>query len=334
MNIELENNKIYKGNYILNDINYFCFFKKTKNGIVDVITNEIIDFEKIYMVHHIFDISFYKLLRLKYKKTKDKNLFKELEAQTYHLILYYSKILRFFNLDDLNLIKDKNTEKEILNRVIEKIQKYSKRYIGQQASLIYAEQLKKFNNLKEIFSFLPNEFLEKVNPFWVDVLKGSQEFIFSSNYPLDLIESCNKFDYNLYDIENIKNTFDQKIENLKSKILKDKTENYRQKAKTLLNRKILEANETLENEIIQALKTGDSDLLKEISIIQDKIKEIENNLDLLLSKITPDQEEKEWFPELLYPFEKINIDYNLNKEINFETNEDVQSLYYIKNYLK
>lgn len=297
--LNLKENKICKGYYIKENEKRFCFFKKISNDLyIDVITNEEIKLNKFDIVEYDYNLLEYKHCFKYFKNNKDYNIFLVKDIDTIIKNQFFNKILRFFDLEDYKIIYEKNINPEILNKVITKVQKYSKRYIGFRESINYAKQLNCAETILEILTFLPHEFIEKITPFWIDILKNnSSEYFSIFSYSIEEITYYNNFNLSLFLNFKDKNSSDERVMQKIQTIRTNEENLYLKNCSDKVYKRLQEARITLENELVIAKETNDEDLIFEINIISDELQKIEDtisNLNFYEDVIT-------WWPELLYP---------------------------------
>jgi hypothetical protein len=311
----LEKNKIYQGVFSYEEKEYFCFFRLSdkKGYAINVITQQeflLIDLKTIEYDYHV---PLFKFLKKRYEILKTLDIFKvdnksEDSLKTIHKNLHYSNILRFFKLENYEHLISKTPKQEDLNKVILKLKKYISRYIGEKDTLVYIEQIKKFKTILEILYFLPEEFLEKIKPFWFETLRyGDENFKFFKTINIPLMEKCNEFGFIAPEIYN------ENKHILKEKFLdleRQDDENYREKCMGVINAKLEEARKTLENELIEAKNINDEDLKMEINIIKEELDDVEKHVTEIVKNLTTEDEIITWWPEILYPVPEIIKDKN------------------------
>lgn len=300
-NSNLIEGKIYKGFYVKNDKNYFCYFviDETKTQAVDIFTNERFKIYNFTSIEYECDQSELKHLRKIYKNNKNSEIFVQKNSEDAFINYNFNRILRFFELLDYSDIFKDDIDQKTLNNVILKIQNYVKRHIGIIESIEYTKQLKKAKTILEVLTFIPKELIDKNKiPFWIDILKqNTNKFIPAYYQPMNKILEYNKYDLNIFvnhtDRNLHKSIIEEKIENIKN------NENfvYENKCKNKIFERIKEARITLENELIIANNTNDEDLIFEINIIKEELEKIENQVD----NINFYDAVIEWWPDLLYP---------------------------------
>lgn len=323
-NMNLEENKIYKIYYEKDGVNYFSFVKKQINGLlIDDITGTIFKPEQIKSIsYQEINNNILYFLRKKYKKNKDHSLFIVNEEIETEFLTSYIKLLRFFDLDYKEFTKDVN-DKHILDKVINKCKKYVKRYVDETILNRYILQLEKFKNISDIISFCPSEIYSIKKLFWTEIFIGSYKYkIVLYNVPIDRVEFFNELnlDWNLLftnsDVDkHIRNQYQNDFINLKESYLNKLGEEFKQKITSIINERLIDAKNTLKKEKIYAEETKDDDLLKEVEIIDNMIRELEKtvfddikNLDINMDLFT-------FWPELLYPVpDIIKKDFIFNKK--------------------
>ena len=98
-NIKLDQNKIYKGYYVKDAQERFCFFKKISDELyIDAITKEDVRIGKIDIIEYNYSESEYKHCFKYFKNNKDNNVFLVKDIDTIIKNDFYNKILRFFDL--------------------------------------------------------------------------------------------------------------------------------------------------------------------------------------------------------------------------------------------
>jgi Holliday junction resolvase-like predicted endonuclease len=210
---------------------------------------------------------------------------------------FYSKTLRYFELDDSKLIFKKDIDKTILCQVIQKVQKFTKHFLGIQESIIYAKQLSHLECIFDVLTFFPKELTDKITPFWLTELKSNENYFPVITYPIGDMQEYNKFNLNIY--------LNHKDRALNNKIIENYIESIRRKEESVYEKmcsdKILtrlkEARITLENELYIAKENNDEDLIFEISIISEELQKIEENI----PNINFYDDAIAWWPDLLYP---------------------------------
>jgi hypothetical protein len=293
LNLSLESEKIYKAEYLLDDVKYFRYFKtyNEQDTFIDVITNEIFKFDNILLIENYIFVDHLKYIKKHYLKNKNFNIFK-INSEDYQVKnLHYLKLIRFFELNSYNDIFDPVCDKTILDKVIKKIEKCCKHYLGKESSLIYAEQLKKYDNLIDVLSLFPSELIEKVNFFWIDFFKNQNYLIKFKCSFLEQIDLCNKYDLKINDINS------DILNNLAIKYDEESDIIFNNNVKNLILNKIQDARITLGEELSFAKTSNDNELIFEIFTIGEELNNIEQNLDNLDFNLPIN----EWWPELLYP---------------------------------
>jgi len=329
INANLQLDKIYQGSYKDKDPDNFIFFKKIDDHTgCDVLTKERFNLSSLKIINFTINYGLFKYTKHRY--LKDKN-YKSTISENDHLNTSYLEIIRFFNLDDYNEIFENNPE--IINKIILKLEKYTKRYLKEKTS-IYIEQLKKYDSILDIFCILPIQLIEKIKPFWFDVIKRNIDA--NINFKLiniDVIEKCNKYDLKCYEVFNDnKDIIINLIENYKEKL-----ENYPFLFLSgAANERIEESKKTLEVELEDAISKKDDDLILEIKIIQDELEKTNNNVFNDIKYNIDNNENYEdliWWNELLYPAPDINI-FKKNKQIIIEEIQELYELgyYYVEFY--
>jgi len=312
--------KIYKGHYTIEEKEFICFFtinKENKTQALDFITNDLYDINQFYTIDYeltLSELNYYKKL---YDFTKDKSIFivKSIENCTKNVEFF--NLLRFFNLKDYKDIFEKETDQKTLNFVVDKIQKYTQRYIGKESAAIYAEQLKKYNSIFEILTLLPFEILSLNIPFWVFELKTHiQVYIEFYVCSINELKNCNRYNFKIKDVWENKNILQDKIDEI---ILNDSLR-HKENCINLLKNRLNEANQTLLKEKTEAKNTNDEELLQEIEIIQDEFKEIEKYIES--ENINYEDTPYEWWPSLLYPVVEI---YKEDSNLDFQILDDMFS---------
>jgi hypothetical protein len=310
-----QTDKIFKGLYLIKNEEYFRFFKTNpdfKTG-TDVITKEVFNLSDFFTVNFAIDDSHYKYVYNSYQKDKNNIIFKN-NTENIQKNQFYFKTLRFFDLNDSDIIFQENVDKEILDNVILKIQKFSKRYMGKKLTEEYVKQLKHFTSIIEVLSFLPDILVEKIKPFWIE------EIIQNKHVDFLIFKIKDAIMFNTYNISLFKN-FSNREENIQEidKIIEHflNTEDfiYKKKRVDMLSKIINEAKKTLSNETEIAIKYKDEDLLKEINIILDEIKTVENNLNNIDFYNVDEFGNYLWWPEILYPIKNI-LDIAFRNEIS------------------
>lgn len=298
-NINLDQNKIYKGYYIKDAKKHFCFFKKISDELyIDAITNEDVRLGKIDVIEYNYSESEYKHCFSYFKNNKNNNIFLVKDIDTIIKNDFYNKILRFFDLESYELIYKKDVNSEILNKVISKVQKFSKRYIGFAESVNYAKQLTYAETILEILTFLPHEFIEKITPFWINILKDNGEQYFPIiSYSIEQITYYNRFNLNLFLNFKDKASSDQNIIKKINTIRETEEKLYEKNCADKVYKRLSEARITLENELVIAKETNDEDLIFEINVISEELDKIEKNI----VNLNFYEDVIEWWPELLYP---------------------------------
>jgi hypothetical protein len=311
----LEKNKIYQGIFIDKDQEFFCFFRlSNKEGYAtNIITNQEFLLSNLKTIEYDYHVALFKFLKKRYEVLKTFDMFKvDIKSEDclkdFHNNLYYSNLLRFFKLEDYKNLSSKTPLQEDLDKVISKIQKYVARYIGKKDTLIYVEQIKKFKTIFQILYFLPEEFFEKIKPFWFKTLRYSDEkFTFFKSLNISLIQQCNEFGFIAPEIYNEnKYILEQKFLDLE----RQDDENYRKKCMGVINTKLEEARKTLENELIEAETIDDEDLKMEINIIKEELNDVEKHVTEIVKNLTTESEIITWWPEILYPVPDIIKDKN------------------------
>ena len=337
MNNNLVKNKIYQGFYTFNREEYFSFFKiDDKDTAVDIITNQNFNLDKFTTIYYDVNLNYIKYIKHLYKNNKDLSLFLKKDSITVHLNTFFSKILRFFNLQEYTELSSTDIGKEKLDSVISKLKKYTRRYMDQPSIDIYAKHLEQFQSIKDILSVLPTELTEKVNPFWVKILQDGSLFTWSADYPIEAYELFNYFGFNVLthvseNKKNVTNKYKKILEEyipICESIHDDVLTTFKQKNKNLFTEKLKEAFSTLENENEIAKELNDEDLLKEIDILKNELKDIEDKIEKLIADDSfINLNIYDWFPELLYP---VPDDYTI-EEIKFIYFSLTDVISYIKN---
>lgn len=313
LNLSLEKEKIYKAEYILDDVRYFRYFKiyDEQESFIDVITNEIFKFNNILLIENYIFAEHYKYVKKHYLKNKNFDIFKVKSEEDEVTNLHYLKIIRFFELNSYKDLFQPISDKLILDKVIKKIEKCSKHYIGAKSSLIYTDQLKKYDNLIDILTIFPSELIEKVDFFWIDFFKNQNYLLEYKCFSLEQINLCNKYNLKINDV----NT--DILTNIALKYNEENDIKFNSSVKNLILTKINDARLTLEEELRFAKTSKDEDLIFEIFTISDELNNIEQNLNNLDFNLTIN----EWWPELLYPIMQNEFD-SLELE-RYVKNEDV-----------
>jgi len=325
----LKKNCIFKGNYEYNEESCICFFeKKDDNKVYDVITNKEIDINMIQTIESEFDLKFFKYVRRLHKNNKNYNVFKTKDFENYFFESeFFYKILTHFGIENYKTVFEKNQKQEILDHVIEKITKYSKRYFGEENSKIYANYLKNYNSIIELLTFIPEELLNIKVPFWIEDLYKlkTNKSIFVGNIEFKIYEinvMKDVMDHNMT-IEEVVD--DPDLIELKVKKLEEIEfiQNYKDACINALKKRIEESEVVLSNEKHYAEKNKDTDLLFEINVLLEeleKLKEDIYNIDFLNPNLTS----RDWWPDLLYPSENIDM-------YSFFNNELVLKLWKVRN---
>ena len=160
------------------------------------------------------------------------------------------------------------------------------------------KQLNYAETILEILTFLPHEFIEKITPFWIDILKNnSSEYFSIFSYSIEEITYYNNFNLSLFLNFKDKNSSDERVMQKIQTIRTNEENLYLKNCSDKVYKRLQEARITLENELVIAKETNDEDLIFEINIISDELQKIEDtisNLNFYEDVIT-------WWPELLYP---------------------------------
>jgi hypothetical protein len=309
MNNNLVKNKIYQGFYTFNREEYFSFFKiNNDDTVVDIITNQNFDLDKFIIIYHDVNSNYIKYIKYLYKNDKSLKVFIKKDYIDVHLNTFFSKILRFFGLQDYKELSSTDNNKEKLNSVIFKLKKYTRRYMDQPSVDIYVKHLEQFKSINNILSVLPTELTEKVNPFWAKILQDGSLFTWSADLPIKAYDAFNYFGFNVLEIfknkEIIKNKYKEILnsyiptcETICDEIFK----NFKDKNKELLESKFQDALATLNAEIKQAQENDDNDLLMEINVIRGELDIIKEKTLITIENLKIDTNIEEWFPDLLYP---------------------------------
>jgi hypothetical protein len=297
----LDKNKIYKIHYYINNIEYFSFSKLAgKNIFRDVITKILYRFEDISnVIYHEVDPKLIKYYLNIYKKEKNINVFL-LSNYIYENIFYYIDILRFFDLKYEDLIKN-NKNKDIKNKIINKCEKYLKKYFDDSIFKNYISNIKKFDDINYILSYKSPEILNDKNEyklFWCDKYIPFEKYEsilcgFSNNI-LNYFDTL-KIDINTFIYD--KQSYKSNIHNIKLIIKKE----YKEKVLNTLKNRINISKNTIKNEKEYAKSTNDDDLIFEINTIEGIIFNLENTiLDIVHDDIL-NVELYNFWPDLLYP---------------------------------
>lgn len=320
--INLEPNKIYRGLYDLDDVEYFSYFSydKFSNTIKDIITNEeksLDDYKTVEYVINENDFKFYSKL---YKEKKDKKVLKVLSPEIIELNENYKYILKFFDLENYETIFNKDLDKQILQNFDAKLKNFVKRYIGENDSVIYFKQIQKYDTLFKKLTIIPKNFYDAKIPFWIDILKNNHDYQKYGHLSflicdINFIDKCNLLNFKLEDIYRDGSLLYKKYIEIENKIEED----YRNANLNILENKIKEAKEVLSNELEDAKKNNDVELLTEIQILFEEFEKTKNNL----SKIDFNQQSVDWWPSLLYPIEMV---VKQNNPIEFSYLEELYKL--------
>ena len=239
-------------------------------------------------------------------------------------IIKYKKTLRFFEIDDYKLIYSDIVEQSILNVIIDKILKYTARYIGKESSLIYAEQLKKYNNIFDIITLLPVELLEKNKPFWCSEINSNRVvYIRFVAFNINQFATFNKYDMkaNVQISEFQKKSFEILLD-----IKNTRDNKYKQQCKNIILNKIADARNVLAEEMKYSKITNDAELLFEIKSIGEELIGIES----LLDNHEYIENDYSWWPSILYPIIEVEIpDY---PSTDAEQHELTEVYYYYPQY--
>ena len=320
-NLKLIQNKIYKIKYTIGDIEYFSFCKFTGDHyFLDVITNKLFDIKDIaYIEHNKIDHKIIKYFTKLYKKENNTSIFKSSPIYDLNLQLYVN-VLRFFDLKDEDLIQN-NKEKHIKDKIINKCQRYLKRYLDPLSLDNYTNLLKNLDDINHILSFKPQCTEHQHEHFFWSTLYISYE---KSDYVIYNVDShifdtfkkvlnLNINDF-LIDKQKYKRYIDKKLEDYENNLQKE----YKEKVTNILNEKILKAKNTIDNEIEYAISVDDADLLFELDVLKETI--AKNSIDIieLCKNVNIQTDFNLLWPELLYPIDDITIDdyYHNNKHIN------------------
>jgi hypothetical protein len=322
-NLNLDKNKIYRIHYVIDETEYFSFSKiHNDDFFIDVITNNIYDADKINRINYSdINLKVFKYFSKLYTKEKNIHLFK---CSNYdENILLYVDVLRFFNLK-LSDLTQNNKSIFLIKKTISKIEKYLKRYFDNKIVNNYINYIKMFDDINYILSYKPYELLSSNNVdklFWVEKFTSNINFkskVFEIKK--NIFESCILTNLNLND--NINDTSLIEIE--MKKLIKIEEQNlinfkkesekkYKEEITSNLLDRIKKAKETLTKETDYAKTVNDEDLLFEINVIIDSIKETEEKVFTIIKNINLATDVNCFWPDILYPlpdltdfFKKIN----------------------------
>lgn len=320
---------IFKGTYEHNLETYICFFEKRNDDkIYDAITNQEINFSFIQTIEKEFDLKFFKFVKKIHKNNKEFNVFKTKDFENYFFESeFFYKILTYFGIKNHKIIFEEYQKKEILNNIIEKIKKYSKRYIGEEKSIIYANYLKNYNSIIDILTFIPEEMLNVKIPFWIEdlfklrtnphVYVGPIEF---KIYEIDVMKDVMKHNITIEDVVDNPDFIGLKVKKLEETEL---IQNYKNTCINVLKERIKESEIVLSKEKDYAEKNKDTNLSFEINVLLEELETLKTeiyNIDFLNPNLTS----RDWWPDLLYPSEDIDM-------YSFFNNDLVLELWKIRN---
>lgn len=297
----LDNNKIYKIHYNLNNNEYFSFSKLAgKNIFRDVITKTLYKFENVSnIIYDEIDLKTVKYFYKLYKKQKNINVFLT-SNHTDHNMFLYIDVLRFFDLSYNDILKN-NKNINIKNKIINKCEKYLKRYFKSSFLDDYISNIKKFDNIDYILSYKPRELINDKNEdklFWTDKYISCKKYeIALYKFPSNIIKHFDflKIDINLFIFNK---TFHKSIlQNIKLKIKKE----YKEKVLNTLEDRIKISKNTIQKEKEYAKSINDEDLIFEIDTIEGIISNLENTLLDIVHDDILNVDLYEFWPDILYP---------------------------------
>jgi hypothetical protein len=321
MNLEsqLVKDYIYLGVYTKNNEEFFCFFQKKEDECYyNILTKEKIDLKIFHEINPYYDLKFFKFIKRIYKENENINEFKWIDFENFESETRFYNILNFFGFKNHKIFFEKEQKQETLDKVIKKIKNYTKRYIGQKNSDVFAKYLKMYDNVLDILTVIPEEILSKNVPFWIkEIYKDKAYLLNNKNFKLvnlSLLKELVEEKFTIEDVVKKENFISNKTKSIETECI----EKYRKKCIEMLKDRIKESEVVLLNEKFHAEQKRDTDLLFEIQIISDEMNKLKSDIediDYINKSVS------EWWPALLYPiYNGLNIndaiDLNLINKIS------------------
>jgi hypothetical protein len=293
---------MFKAVYTVDAVQYFAFCKVKDDALaVDVITGETYNMDQFDYIEHVYSNQLYKLIRRRYKVSKNKDVFKKQDQQDEHVDNYYAAFLRFFNLDNYNQIRSQVTPQIILDRVIDSLYRYAKRYLNEHDLQVYRTQLSYVKSIREALCLLPAELLENTTPFWIDILKQSQDYIFTDTPTIEKLKKLNILELSLFSVQWMSISSYDDIDIKRQEIDNNIKKMFKKACVVLIEERLKDARNVLADEAKAAQECGDSDLILEIQIIDKEITNIRDRICKIAEQFSLDGEVAQYWPELLYP---------------------------------
>lgn len=270
MRIEnLPENKIFRGLFFKKHKKYFCFVKKQKNALINVlskktITSNLFQLDTIYKPQQYCNY-FHKLYKSNTFEVKEEYFSPEFIASF--------SALRFFNLKYEQLFDIKNK-----NKIIKKWTKFTRKYLPKKTLRAITKELKNCNCIRTILSYWPIEISQR-KP-WAVHNETTFRYLENLRY------------FNLFNISEIL------IANFEGENVQLMKKLYPIWSDLILQKKN-EAIDILNKEEKDALNNNDEPVVKEIAIIKKIIDEETTNIEFS-SFTTPNSLFKFW-PTILYP---------------------------------
>lgn len=293
---------MFKAVYTVNAIQYFAFcVSKDETSAIDIITGEIYDMSQFDFIEYVYSNQLYKLIRRRYKLNKNKDVFIKQDQKDEHIVNHYAAFLRFFNLDNYNQVRSQIIPQIILDRVIGSLCRYAKRYLNEHDLQVYRAQLSYVKSIREALCLLPVELLDKTTPFWIDVLKQSQDYIFTDTPTIEKLKKLNILELSLFSVQWTSISSYDDIDIKRQEIDNNIKKMFKKACVILIEDRLNDARNVLADEAKAAQECGDTDLMLEIQIIDKEITNIRDRICKIAEQFSLDDEVARFWPELLYP---------------------------------